>query len=1562
MKLFRLFLILVFVNSGLYSQVIINEFMASNVSEYPDMVDFDDFSDWIELHNSSSQTVDLNGYYLTDNLNEPLKWHIPIGASIAPGGYLVIRADGYDSRPGKYFYREFWPWDIFRTTYYHTNFKLGSAGEEIGLFKSGITETINLIILGSTWNYFDEGSNPGDEWQRPEYDDSMWKSGNAELGYGDGDENTIVSYGPDEGNKYITTYFRKEFTVNSLQNVNSLELNILRDDGAIVYINGIEVARTNMPGGPVNLSTTANAVVGGMEEEIFFNFELDSGGLHEGTNLIAAEVHQVSPTSSDISFNLQLMAYKKTGNGVVQLADSVRFSRQLPDVSFGRSPQNGNGWYYFGEPTPGSANLSEALSKSNYSGAVTVSHESGYYGGPVDVSLNSASGTGNIYYRMNEVTETSSWQRYVSPLAISTNSVLETRLVEPGKLPGPVAAKTYFINEETKGLPVISLNVASEYFWDNSKGIYANNHKGREVPIVLEYYEPGGNPAFKVNAGATIGGYNIWRFAQKPINIELNSRYENDFINYQLFDKNIGEFTKIGLRNGGDNWPTTMLQDAMLESIVKNQMNNGVQAYKPCVVYLNGQYWGIHNIREKFDAHYFANNFNVPPDAYEHLRYNYFGPDETLDYIALVGNLDEYDAMITYVKSHDMSKADNYSYMASLIDIDSFIDYIAAQIYVCNTSWKHNREWWRPLHNGGKWQWLISDIDRGFNIEKVADNLLGSFISEYSLFNNLLDNDNFRNRFIQKTAAHINGTFATERLVNIVDSLTAIVSSEMPYHIQRWQDYGGIPSIQDWLINKENVKDFIRLRSRIVLAQIASRFSLEDAANLTINKIGNGSGFVRIYGTPLPDNTANLKFFKGIPLTIEAVPVAGSRFTGWNGIIQNSDFELILLSDSTITATFEKITDSILPDTISSNTTLTKVYSPYYTTGDITVAQNVKLSIEQGVDIKIGKGHSIYIKGSLEVNGTSDNPVSFLPDSTGGVKNWGALCFSNLSDTSYITHAIIKGATNGKDAVLQKAAISGYYANLVIDGLIMNEVNFPIFTQYGYTVLSNSEITTNVTCDYINVKYGYGHVENNTFYGNKAPDTDAIDFDGVADGLIIANRIYNFTGSNCDAIDIGEASQNVLIRSNLIYNCRDKGVSVGQKSSVQLERNVIFGCIHGIAVKDSSFARIINNTFFMNGHAVSCFEKNYGQGGGNAVISNTIMSASKKSSYYSDSQSSVTISYSLSDMDILPGTGNLYSNPIFTDEFNYNLQLEPDSPCIGAGNPESPPGAESSIGAYYIYKSSDYPENLRESLSVPVVINEIMYNDGESSNSKDWIEIYNVTGESIDISSWQLTDEDSVEFFAFPTGTILHAEGFIVACKDTSSFKSAYPGVSNYIGEFLFGLDGNDRLTLSDTSGGAVTFLSYHNSGSWPVEPDGFGYSLELSNPEGINYRTTNWGASQILNGTPGEQNSIVVSYVNPDAQLPNQFTLHQNYPNPFNPATVIEYSIPKNSELAYSELVTLKVFDVLGREVSELVDKPQAPGNYKVQFNAGNLASGVYFYSIRAGNFTSTKKMLLLR
>ena len=346
----------------------ISEFLAINDTTLAD--EDGDYCDWIEIHNPAASAVDLTGWKLKDSANE---WPFP-SMTLGPGEYRVIFASDKDRRDpagelhtnfkldgdGEYLalvdatdtvvhpYAPTFPDQLEDISYgvlreEHGNTELvsqgasgrysvpaagpldpawvdpfyddsgwatGTTGLGFGL-SEGAVDPVTLVAARSVWKYLDDGSDQGAAWRQPSFGDGLWASGPAELGYGDGGEATFVSYGPDASNKHITTYFRHTFQASNVASFDTLTVRLRRDDGAVVYLNGQELLRSNMPAGSIDYQTLASDGVGGGDESRYYDYSADpSGLLAEGINVLAVEIHQRAPNSSDISFDLELIGRK----------------------------------------------------------------------------------------------------------------------------------------------------------------------------------------------------------------------------------------------------------------------------------------------------------------------------------------------------------------------------------------------------------------------------------------------------------------------------------------------------------------------------------------------------------------------------------------------------------------------------------------------------------------------------------------------------------------------------------------------------------------------------------------------------------------------------------------------------------------------------------------------------------------------------------------------------------------------------------------------------------------------------------------------------------------------------------------------------------------------------------------------------------------------------------------------------------------------------------------------------------------------------------------------------
>lgn len=1395
----------------------LNEFLASNTRAFPDIVDFEDYPDWIELKNTSGTAASLANHYLSDDPANPYKWPFPATATIPANGFLLVMADGHDAIPGQSFPRGYWPWRNFTTERYHTNFALAAEGESLVLTQvtgSAATPLVKSAVPNpaeaAIWKFKDDGSDQSTQWRYPTFDDSVWAAGPSELGYGDSQQ-TTVSYGPNSSAKYPTTYFRHTFNVPNPSAYQGLTVNLLVDDGAVVYLNGTEIIRRNLPLTAVNYRTYALAAVDAAAETTFYPYNVSATLLQAGDNVIAVEVHQASASSSDISFDLSVTGNTYSSNTL----DTVTYPQQVSDVSYGRDPATPGSWRFFAEATPGAENTSATVNDVRVSGnPLSASPAGGVYAEAQTVSL--ASPAGEIRYTLDGGDPTSTSPLYTAQIAVSTTTVLRARCFETGKPPGPILTQSYLIGEPQSPLPYISLVADPKTLFGDTIGIYNNLHepvvssgtfsptgardvyKGKDAPGHIEFFAPAGAPGFKANCGIRIGGENNWVHPQKALNLAVRGKYGDDEIKYDLFPEGrIPIHKALTLRDGGDRWNKEMLRDCMWPKLAHGHLKVDTADYRPSVVFINGRYYGLHDIRERWDDTWFSQKYHIPDGMVDHLLYGHV-TSSSVTLGVEKGDSTDWLEFINFINTANLADAANWAYVESRIDLESFMDFVISESYGNNDSWQHNREFWKEKKPGAKWRWCLTDMDRTLSTGFVSG-VLAEMLAGEDVLKRLKTNPGFKQRLAQRYAAHMAGTFTAARVQAIMNRLDVeIPAAEVARHEARWWTGSSSTSGMTAASRAEGIAGtlaYATTRAGNVHAEIVAQLGVANAVDFTLGISDPSHGTLLVEGIPVPPST--FKLFPNIPVTLQALAAPGYTFTGWSGATGADPITLTPVGGETITANFAASGETVIGGTLAADTTLDPASPLVAIADDLIVPPGVTLTIPAGLTIRMPAKRNIRVQGALVVAGTASQPVTITRRDG---EPWGGISFENPTAPSTLAHLVIRGASKGFDPTKYPSAISGLNAELTLDFIDIRESEGPVFCRGGAVTLRDSILQNPFTGDCINVKQGLAITRRCTFLGNNQPDTDAIDYDGVPNGIIEDCRIYRFQGSNSDGIDVGEACSNVLIQGNLIYYNSDKGFSVGQASTVTLRKNLVVGCVLGVGIKDTgSHAIIDQNTFVDCNTGVAIYEKNFGDGGGSATITNTIISRSRDLPVTVDAFSSVAISYSLSDTVALAGSNNLLADPLFADPVLLNFQLQPGSPAIDSGDPAHPADPDLTVvdrGAAYSYQASNYPFTIGET----VVINEILANSG---NAADWIELHNRTRSPIDISGWFLSDDGThLTKYRIPAGTILPAGGYVTFYEDLNFGATSID--PDKVTPFALS-DAGETVYLSSATGGELT-------------------------------------------------------------------------------------------------------------------------------------------------------------
>ncbi|MCR5454228.1 MAG: CotH kinase family protein [Bacteroidales bacterium] len=614
-----------------------------------------------------------------------------------------------------------------------------------------------------------------------------------------------------------------------------------------------------------------------------------------------------------------------------EIIDQVTTPMLRDDYSYGRISDGSDKWGVFDVATPGKKNGREkALSEMP-----VFSVGAGFYSSAMKVAITSPDPSATIYYTIDGSLPTLKSNKYSSAINISRNTVLRAIAVSDGHKASAATTATYFIRERQMTLPVVAISTDRANFYDDQIGIYVagtNGISGRcsdnpvnwnqdwERCIHVEYFDKNLNLQLSQDAGIKITGTCSRTNAMKSLRIIARKKYGDNRLRYKFFDKkDILEFKSIVLRNGGNDFQTTMLRDALIAGIAGEGMDVDVQALQPAAVFLNGEYLGMHNIREKVSDHFAEENYGVESDLVDLLEYKGGNKVRIIE-----GDNTEYNALIDFVKTHSFTVQSNYDKVAEEIDIDNFIDYWIAQIYVGNEDWpNNNNKWWRAKGTNTKWRWILFGAEYSCNVyggQDPSENSLKRVLDENSsglgfsygvnlLIRKLLENEGFKAKFLQRFSYHIDHTFRYARVKEFSDSLRNLVKTEFMIHGKKWYSWlvqnnnwwSDNPYTQ-WETNMDNLNSWYERRATNVSKHIREYFSITSRYNVSVTASNCANAKFSVNGCP---STANVtgRYFGGINLNLSADLPAGKAVDYW--VVTKADGSESTLYDDAIDVVFD---------------------------------------------------------------------------------------------------------------------------------------------------------------------------------------------------------------------------------------------------------------------------------------------------------------------------------------------------------------------------------------------------------------------------------------------------------------------------------------------------------------------------------------------------------------------------------------------------------------------------------------------------------------------------------
>lgn len=593
--------------------------------------------------------------------------------------------------------------------------------------------------------------------------------------------------------------------------------------------------------------------------------------------------------------------------------------------SRGRVTDGAASWGVFNIPTPGSANI---VAQQEYATKPAFSMDAGFYTSAINVAISSPDADVTIYYTTDGTVPTTTSTLYTGPISINNTTTIRARAFSsvPDVPVSFTETNTYFINE-THTLPVIS--VASAEYDDLFNFFWVN-----EIRTSFEYFNADGSFEQELEGDMKGHGNDSWAFAQKGIRFYARDKYGYDHeIDHQVFpEKERDSFDVLILRNAGsDNYPgaafagrpSCHLRDGFAQTLsVEADMALDQRSYESCIVYINGEYWGIYEMRERIDSDFTEEYYNQPEEDVDMLEF--WGGLE-VRYGSAVGWNDLYD----YMMANDLTVQANYDYVATQLDINSFIDYFIINTYLVNTDWLNwNTKWWRGNADPVvRFKYTLWDMDNVINLGENYTGLPGTGyevdpcavedlftgnpnVPHVDMFNALFENEDFFSLYLNRYLDLLNTTFHKDFMIPHLEDMAADLEPEMPAQVARW---GG--SMAEWEDHIDEMKDFLENRYDLIieLIQDCNPDEITGVYTLTADVDDPNGGDIRV-NTVIPETypwTGN--YFGGVELTLTAIPQEGWVFDRWEitggGALSSATDEisnLNLTGDASVKAFFIK--------------------------------------------------------------------------------------------------------------------------------------------------------------------------------------------------------------------------------------------------------------------------------------------------------------------------------------------------------------------------------------------------------------------------------------------------------------------------------------------------------------------------------------------------------------------------------------------------------------------------------------------------------------------------------
>jgi hypothetical protein len=1128
-------------------------------------------------------------------------------------------------------------------------------------------------------------------------------------------------------------------------------------------------------------------------------------------------------SNGNVHASFKLTQSKKNPDWIIlsdaagNLIEQVQIQRHQQGHSMGKVSGS---WQINTNPSPGSAN--SGITKTRYASAPVFSKTPGFYANSFVVTLINTEPNSKIYYTKDGTNPATGGTQYFGGISIDSTQIIKAVTFSNNLniFHSFITFGTFFINVN-HSMAVISIA-------GNDLKTLANGNQSLRPEGSFELFDKN-----KILQATSYGNFNpygqdSWTNDQRSLDYTtLDEMGYDDAIHKKLFSLSPrNEFQEVILwAAGNDNYPaahhsnnygSTHMRDAYVQNMsIQGGLDLDARTGEKAIVYLNGQYWGIYDMREPADNQEYTNFY------YGQDKFNIQYLETSASTSALYGGnaaLADWSALHTFIMNNDMSNAANYQYVTDNLDVKSLVDYAIVNSVTVSSDWlNYNAGWWRGLDPKGghkKWGYTLINNDAiyGFYLNytnipttnyyalpcNIENNRLIDPEGHIDMLIKLRENPTFNQFYISRYIDLLNTTYSCDNVLYNLDSIKNILSPEMTKHAGRW--FG---TYSEWNTNVATMRYYIANRCVILNNGLDTCYNLTGPYNTTFKTIPSNSGSIQVNSLVFNNLPYTGRYHGKIDVLLKAIPGKDFIFAYWTAGIDTF---------KTSTALLNSIVRIAGTDTIIAHFATRTVY-PKLNITEINYNPEPTLNSGSWFELTNYSTNAIDISGWKIMQG-----------------KWRAYVFSAGSVINAGAHWILASDSARFNSIYKNTTFTKKY---VAFNLSMNNEALKLIDTSGTEFLSVS-------------------------YNNSQPWPIAAD--GAGRNMELKN----------DSLNCGDVAnwRNGCVGGSpgaSFQNCNEKFIVT------EINYNP------GPAIDAGTWFEILNTTnqsINLSGYSI----RNKDFGNKSLLPSGTVLSANGRLVFCSDKQKFANyfptqnvielLNFSLDnagDKILIYGpTDTLVFSVAFEDSLAFTSQADGTGYTLDYNNTNNDysQGINWSIACL-----GGSPNRVKGNCISGIIFSEVNYQSAPYNDAGDWFEIKNKSSNTYNLKGWQFTDSTAGGFIV-NNNYLLTPNAYLVLISDSVKFKKMYPNVTNFIGNMNFNLkSAGERINIYDSLNDLVSTLNYNDSLPWPGFIDGRGYTLELRYDTGDFHFGDKW-LRGCLGGSPGAlfsacSDSVIVSEIN---------------------------------------------------------------------------------------------------